>query len=418
MPSNNYRDLLNPLDHPRFVQARQLNPREFGQVIRDLPAAEPLLGMWKKNIKDPYHGITCDGNCEHGLYNLRDEGAPNPEAVAAAQHLLRAIDPEKRERLCFPIDAEQWRYWSNPEFLVNDFGIRLEEENDTIRHLFLEIIKASLSTPGYEKTIGCMRTNAFLGELTQLPNLMNFWSYNFLLFGDPSTSEPWGWSMYGHHLCINCFFLEGQMVMTPIFMGAEPNVIDTGEFAGTVLFDKQETVALDLMRSFDGNLKKRAQIYKHIVNDPAMPKERYHPFDGLHLGGAFHDNRIIPNEGVRITEMNAKQRDQVMQITEAFLEVLPDKPLAAKLNDIEKHLDRTYWSWIGGLGDEDSFYYRIQSPVVMLEFDHHPGIWLNNTEPAKCHIHTVIRTPNGNDYGKDLLRLHYEESHQSKTIGQ
>ncbi len=24
------------------------------------------------------------------------------------------------------------------------------------------------------------------------------------------------------------------------------------------------------------------------------------------------------------------------------------------------------------------------------------------------HIHTVVRTPNGDDYGKDLLRQHYE----------
>ncbi|TIV10140.1 MAG: hypothetical protein E5W00_08190 [Mesorhizobium sp.] len=27
---------------------------------------------------------------------------------------------------------------------------------------------------------------------------------------------------------------------------------------------------------------------------------------------------------------------------------------------------------------------------------------------ARGHIHTVVRTPNGNDYGKDLLRQHHE----------
>jgi hypothetical protein len=27
--------------------------------------------------------------------------------------------------------------------------------------------------------------------------------------------------------------------------------------------------------------------------------------------------------------------------------------------------------------------------------------------PGKAHIHSVVRTPNGNDYGKDLLRQHY-----------
>jgi hypothetical protein len=28
-------------------------------------------------------------------------------------------------------------------------------------------------------------------------------------------------------------------------------------------------------------------------------------------------------------------------------------------------------------------------------------------KPAKFHVHTIVRTPNGNDYGIDLLRLHY-----------
>ena len=27
------------------------------------------------------------------------------------------------------------------------------------------------------------------------------------------------------------------------------------------------------------------------------------------------------------------------------------------------------------------------------------------------HVHTVVRTPNGNDYGIDLLRQHYQGGH-------
>jgi hypothetical protein len=28
--------------------------------------------------------------------------------------------------------------------------------------------------------------------------------------------------------------------------------------------------------------------------------------------------------------------------------------------------------------------------------------------PTRDHLHTVVRTPNGNDYGQDLLRQHLE----------
>jgi Protein of unknown function (DUF3500) len=49
--------------------------------------------------------------------------------------------------------------------------------------------------------------------------------------------------------------------------------------------------------------------------------------------------------------------------------------------------------------------------VVLIEFDHQCGIVFDNDMPSRIHIHTVVRTPNGNDYGKDLLRQHYERAH-------
>ncbi len=59
------------------------------------------------------------------------------------------------------------------------------------------------------------------------------------------------------------------------------------------------------------------------------------------------------------------------------------------------------------------FYYRIYSPVILIEFDHQSGIALDNDAPSRQHIHTVVRTPNSNDYGKDLLRQHYEHYHHA-----
>jgi hypothetical protein len=55
------------------------------------------------------------------------------------------------------------------------------------------------------------------------------------------------------------------------------------------------------------------------------------------------------------------------------------------------------------------FYYRIHSPVILIEFDHQLPVALPGPRiPGRRHVHTVVRTPNGNDYGKDLLRQHYE----------
>lgn len=85
-----------------------------------------------------------------------------------------------------------------------------------------------------------------------------------------------------------------------------------------------------------------------------------------------------------------------------------------KMNEVEEYLDETYFAWIGPTGDDAVFYYRIQSPVVLIEFDHQrPGLLGRNPEyagnlPTRKHIHSTIRTPNGNDYGKSLIAQHLQ----------
>ena len=63
---------------------------------------------------------------------------------------------------------------------------------------------------------------------------------------------------------------------------------------------------------------------------------------------------------------------------------------------------------MGAVADDGPFYYRVHSPVVLIEFDHHPGVAFDNVVPSRNHIHTLVRTPNGGDYGIDLLRQHHE----------
>lgn len=48
--------------------------------------------------------------------------------------------------------------------------------------------------------------------------------------------------------------------------------------------------------------------------------------------------------------------------------------------------------------------------MILIEFDHQRPVALERSGmPTRNHIHTVVRTPNGNDYGKDLLRQHHQQ---------
>ena len=79
---------------------------------------------------------------------------------------------------------------------------------------------------------------------------------------------------------------------------------------------------------------------------------------------------------------------------------------------IAAHLPQGRVAVMGGRGDDSVFYYRVQSPVLLIEFDHLAGVAFDNDVPTRNHVHSVMRTPNGNDYGMDLLRQHYARAHQ------
>lgn len=324
--------------------------------------------------------------------------------VNAAQAVLSNLNEQQRNKVCFHIDDPEWRSWSNPEFLLSDKGIRLDEVTSELRAQVLGVLENTLSSEGYQKALGAMRVNHFLGELVQSPAIMNEFSYNFALFGTPSTTQPWGFSFYGHHLCLNVFLYKSQVICSPWFTGAEPNVIDDGPYKGTRILQKEETLGLRLMQDLSSEQQTKAQIYK-LMNDPAMPHGRWNHDDQRHLCGAYRDNRIVPYEGILVSDMSSAQQDLVLAIVSEYLLYLPDRARQIRLDQIKQHLSETYWSWVGGFGDEDPFYYRIQSPVIVVEFDHHSGVFLNNSEPAKFHIHTLLRTPNRGDYGMALRPL-------------
>ena len=408
MAPPNFRDHLRAPDDPRIAGIAALDARGWARRMLDHPRAGPLFARWRALYAGTeFTGITSDGTTREGLYPLRDEGAPVLAMVQAAQALLAACSDAQRALLCHDLRAREWRAWMNPEVYMHPFGLRLEECGEPLRERILAVLRASLSDSGYARARDLMRINHFLGELVGGSGVMNEWSYNFNLFGTPSPDAPWGWNFYGHHLCLNCLVLGGQMVLTPVFMGAEPNVIDTGPHAGTRAFIEEEALGLALMRSLDEPLRRQARLYQRVV-DPAMPAGRVALGDERMLAGAFQDNRVLPPEGARAAAMGETSRALLLRLLRCYLAFLPGTVLDARMADLRAHLDDTWLCWIGGLGDDDPFYYRIQSPVIVMEFDHHAGVFLANAEPARFHVHTLVRTPNGNDYGMALVRQHCE----------
>ncbi|BEI90291.1 uncharacterized protein CcaverHIS019_0303610 [Cutaneotrichosporon cavernicola] len=402
-----FRDLIPHPDHPRVAGISTHDAHSWCASRRAVPAPAWLIKRLDVSNLEPYVGFSANGNPLPQIAYSDDEGAPVNAAVDAVNVLLDALPDELRSQVVRgTVDNDEFRAWSNPELYVNPGGIRLDETSPQTQDLIHDILRSSLSKEGYEKVNGCMLTNHFLGQLVNGPKVLNRHSYNFRLFlppSGPSLTEPWGYTFFGHHLCLAVLFCGPRMVIGPTFMGAEPDRIDVGPHAGLRLFKREEIGGLNLTRSLSAENQRRAQIYEGMTCDEGLPADQWNPFDERHLAGARQDNRIVPYDGLPISSMTPNQREEIYALIQAFNIYLPAGPLQAKMRRVRSFEDQTYFAWIGKYGLGDPYYFRIHSPVVFCEFDFHCGIFLTNTSPAKCHIHTVNRLPNCEDYGKALV---------------
>ncbi len=348
---------------------------------------------------DAFVGVTTDGNVIADLFPIQSTGASTEAVRQAAEEFLASLADDQRALTEFAVDDDEWRKWSNIDSYQRQ-GISLREMSDAQKSAAMSLLEASLSASGYDKTGNTMKLNHTEGEL--MNNLDGFDEdlYWFTVMGEPSGTEPWGWQIDGHHLVINYFVLGDQVVATPFFMGAEPTIAPEGtKYAGLSILQDEQDNGLTFVNSLTSDQQAKAVI----STDKSGEDMR---------AGAFSDNAQVPYAGIQGKELTADQQTALLALIEEYTGNIDDARAAIKMADVKTHIDDTWFTWIGKTSADAVFYYRIQSPVVMIEFDHQsPGPLGRSSNyyngPQRAHVHTIVRTPNGNDYGKDLLAEHY-----------
>lgn len=370
---------------------------EFGPPAS--PAVQRALIQCKANLAEPFRGITAGGDPVPGLFPLRTTGAPLTSVVDAADELLAALTPQERAAISFPVEDNAWRSWHNIHRFVVRHGLSLFGLEAAKRERVLALVRESMSAAGFEEARAVMKLNEHIGEITGRRQEYDEWYYWISLMGTPSASEPWGWQIDGHHLIVNCMIVGDQLVMTPTFIGSEPCVARFGKYAGTrVLYEEQDR-GLAFMRSLTTDQQGKAGL------GLSLPDEV--------VAGPFRDNLVLGYEGIRYGELSPAQQASFLDVVSVYVGRIRPDHARLKLEEVEAQLDETWFAWAGRVDDTSPFYYRIHGPTILIEFDHQPGVALDNDEPSRNHIHTVVRTPNGNDYGLDLLRQHYEQHDHS-----
>ncbi|MEV1067736.1 DUF3500 domain-containing protein [Streptomyces sp. NPDC050263] len=355
-------------------------------------------------------GVTTDGKVLEDLYSVHATDVSTDKVVKAAQAFLDGLTAAEREASVFEVDDDEWPAWSNVDGYQRE-GARMGDLTEKQRNLGYALLGVALSAEGLAQTRNIMKLNAFLGDYSGGGrDTLTEGAYFFTFMGTPSTTEPWGFQYEGHHVAVNYFVLGDQVVMTPTFMGSEPtSATYNGE--KITLFKKETTAGLALLRSLTDAQRRKAISSETKAGDNLK-------------AGAGQDNLELAYQGLVAAGFTDAQKSSLLDLVRVYVGTMDGAHAEVKMKEVEEHLDATYFYWIGETKDSSAFYYRVHSPVVLIEYDAQSPLAYGNKDsgggggmggpggtPTQQHIHTVIRTPNGRDYGVDLLKLHLENDH-------
>ena len=316
-----------------------------------------------------------------------DAGSASREMVTTASAFLGSLSAEQRRHAQLGFQDQERANW---HFVPRARkGLAFKQMSLEQRRLARALLASGLSRSGYDKALDIISLETILGELengagpTRDPEL-----YYVTIFGGPEGNEPWGWRVEGHHLSVNITVpgVSGTS-LTPSFFGSNPAEVRAGPRAGLRILGPEEDLGRALVKSLRDDQRKIA-----VFSSTA-------PRDILNLPGRA-DTRP---EGITYAQLDASQRAILVRLIKEYLGRHRPDLAALDWERLERAgLDRIHFTWAGGTEPGQGHYYRVQGGTFVLEYD--------NTQNGANHAHTVWRDFD-HDFGADLLKQHYRESH-------
>jgi hypothetical protein len=302
---------------------------------------------------------------------------------------LASLKSEQRAQTKIAFDSdERMNFHYTP---VPRKGLALREMNSEQRHLAEALLSAGLSAQGVIKAHTIMSLDQVLKdlELDKGPE-RDPDKYYVSIFGEPGPEGTWGFRFEGHHLSLNYTVVNGNLVSSPSFFGANPAEVRNGPRAGLRALMREEDLGLELVQSLTDEQRAIAVVDKTAPRDMITAESRKAALSGQ------------PN-GLPFSKMTPKQKETLSRLVEEYASNFPPQISDARMEEFRKAGDKLYFAWAGSTKRNEPQYYRVQTPVFLIEFD--------KTQDNANHIHSVWREFTG-DWGGDLLAAHYQASHK------
>ena len=318
------------------------------------------------------------------------------ELNTLATEFLNTLDPELKSRTIFAMDSEERLNFHFVPIIRK--GPTFHDFNDKQKNAAMALLRGSLSNEGFRKTKEIIALENVLLEIEggkfKMPDGSpgrDALNYHFCVFNDPATQQFWGWRFEGHHISFNFVASEGKIVAsTPSFLGSNPAIVREGSQKGKEVLKLETQLGFALVNSLS-----KEQLAKTLFSEEA-PREIF-----------TTNKQVVSNldpPGISYSDLTKDQKEALEKLLMVYLNNYESGFSQSLLDKIKTSgMNRLSFAWAGSLVPGKGHYYRIQSPVILIEYD--------NTQNNANHVHTAVRDLT-NDFGRDLLKEHYNESHK------
>jgi hypothetical protein len=311
----------------------------------------------------------------------------------AAQNFLNSLWADQKAKATYPFQDDQRFDWHFIPKLRK--GLSFGEMQPHQKTLATALLAAGLSQQGLIKaeTIRSLDQVLLLMEQGAGANRRDPDNYYVTIFGTPAATGTWGYRVEGHHLSQNYTIVNGKIADGPSFFGSNPAEVRTGPRKGLRVLAAEDDYGYEMIDALDAGQKATAIVDKTALRDIITMASRK-----AALGG-------VPN-GLPASKMTAAQYDKLLSLVEVYAENMPPQIAQHRMEMARKQpKDATFFAWTGDVARGGPHYYRVQTPAFLIEMD--------CTQDNANHIHSVWRDYE-NDFGMDLLKAHYDASHNVK----
>lgn len=249
-----------------------------------------------------------------------------------------------------------------------------------------QLLREVLSDTGYLRTQTIQSLEGVLRH--SVPNQYTMGrlpdAYQIQFFGDPRKDEPFAMKYEGHHISLNVTVADDAVRGTPLFLGSNPAIVETGTKRGLIALAPQEDLALELLASLNKKQSAKAVLTSDVYEIPRKVM-----------------NEIEAPKGLSAADMTQVQQDLLLQLIESYAATMRPEIAQEEVARIESSgIENLHFLWSDENDSGKRAYYRVQGPSVLIEFQ----------RVADNHIHSLWRDPQ-TDFGKDLLQKHLREDH-------